>query len=116
MLYWNPETFTYRQVIALVQKARQAGHTTLPDGIYTLSAAVNCQKCATERQVRLPRCKVGSVEQKQIVAHLAEPLTCSQLSDRIGLSRRCSDRRLDTLVKQGAIKLVNDNPRKYVAA
>ena len=49
LLYWNPERYNYKQVIALVQQAQDAGRQQLPEGIYTLNLSVNCQQCATER-------------------------------------------------------------------
>lgn len=116
LLYWNPEAFTYKEVITLLWKLHNAGETQLPEGIYTLEAAINCQKCAAERKVIMPRCKIGKVEQKHIIAQLAEPLTCSELSKRVGFSSRNGDRRLKTLVSQGVVKIVGDRPLLYVAA
>ena len=115
LLYWNPERYNYRKVIALLRKAQEAGRQQLPEGIYTLNEAVNCQQCAEKRKVNLPRCKLGQVEKKHIIAHLTEPLTCSQLSKRVGFSSRNGDRRLKTLVSQGVVKIVGHRPLQYVA-
>ena len=115
LLYWNPETFTYEQVVALLREAHQAGEKKLPDGIYTLEAAWNCQECARKLKVTMPRCKIGSVEQSQLIELLAEPLTCSQLSAKVGFTSRCGDRRLKTLVAEGRVKIVGHKPLLYVA-
>ena len=115
LLYWNPERYNYRQVIALLRKSQEAGRQQLPEGIYTLNLSVNCQQCAEKRKVNLPRCKVGQVEQRHIVELLTEPLTCSQLSERVGFTSRNGDRRLKTLVSQGVIKIVSHRPLRYLA-
>ena len=55
LLFWNPERYNYRQVIALLNKAREAGRQQLPKGIYTLNEAVNCQQCASKLNSPLKR-------------------------------------------------------------
>ena len=59
LLYWNPERYNYRKVIALLSKAQEAGRQQLPDGIYTLNEAVNCQQCASKMKAPLKRYNFG---------------------------------------------------------
>ena len=55
LLYWNNETYNYKQVIALLSKAQEAGRQQLPEGIYTLNLTTNCQRCASKMKAPLTR-------------------------------------------------------------
>lgn len=116
LLYWNPETYTYKQVINILRKLHNAGEKHLPDGIYTLEAAINCQECASKKQQVVHRICIGKIEQDTITRHLSEPLTYTQLANRLGITRRSSYRRLTTLHNKGIIKRIATRPAQYVLA